>query len=673
MKRFLVPGLPVVVSLALSLSSLGSHIYWQDSGIYLTAVHDLGVLYPHGFVVYQLLCKAWTSLLFFVDFTLAVHLFSALCCAAAAGVLSLAARDFLGREKGDLAPALAGTLCAAGYTFWFSGTYAKVYALLYLVLALLLWAVIRTAAAPTKKGAATVAALAGLAWGAHPSAALGGLALAVYFLKASKSLGWKSAAVCLLPGPALVLLPALVLPLVAARDVERSMGHPEGAGAVLQYLLGSRFTGVPGVFGLDADRVWGLASFLWEEYLGVGLILIGLGVWSLWPKRREVLLPALLWTAPYMVVALMFKIEGQSDHWYVAACLPVVPVMAAGIESLSRWRADPRGLQIALCVAAVAWSVAANGHDLQLRNYDLAETFGRLHLERLDPDAVLFAQSDDIVATTWALQSVRGVRTDVVVVCAGQLGAEEIWYDRSLQRHHPDLRLPERLADPSRRSADVFVGAYLAANAGGRRPLYVTSSIPSEFLPPGFVLVPHGVVWKLLPADQDTVDPRYWQFPLEPEQVPALYRRRRGLAVTAVPGGFECEHESYERRLLRVLVKARVMLADWQFRHGQYATAVRLYESVIPLDQKTARSEGVLHFLALGYVALGKTPQAELAFRETLMVAERPWVRASSWMSLGDLARARGDAGFAAKCYSEASHVSGLTPEQQDAVRQRLR
>ena len=73
MKRGLVPGVPFGLSLCLSLVTVGTHPFWQDSGLYLTAVQELGVLYPPGFVLYELLCRMWTLLFFFVDFTLAVH------------------------------------------------------------------------------------------------------------------------------------------------------------------------------------------------------------------------------------------------------------------------------------------------------------------------------------------------------------------------------------------------------------------------------------------------------------------------------------------------------------------------------------------------------------------------------------------------------------------------
>src|SRR6185503_15152419 len=101
MRRWIVPAIPFAFSLSLSLSTVGPHPYWQDSGVYLTAVKELGVLYPPGFGLYLVLCKFWTLALFFVDFTLAVHLFSSLCTALAAATVSVAVRDLL-KSRGRL-------------------------------------------------------------------------------------------------------------------------------------------------------------------------------------------------------------------------------------------------------------------------------------------------------------------------------------------------------------------------------------------------------------------------------------------------------------------------------------------------------------------------------------------------------------------------------------------
>src|SRR5947199_3841395 len=78
-------AIPVAVSLCLSAATVGTHVHWQDSGLYLSAVKEFTVLYPHGFMLYLALCKAWTLVFGFLDFTLAVHLFSSACAALAAG------------------------------------------------------------------------------------------------------------------------------------------------------------------------------------------------------------------------------------------------------------------------------------------------------------------------------------------------------------------------------------------------------------------------------------------------------------------------------------------------------------------------------------------------------------------------------------------------------------
>src|SRR5436190_2046898 len=84
---------------------------------------------------------------------------------------------------------------------------------------------IRTARTPTKRSTALVAALSGLAWAAHPSVALGGIALSWYFLRAAKILGWKPVAAGLGLGFVVALAPGALLPVLSLRHVERSMGE----------------------------------------------------------------------------------------------------------------------------------------------------------------------------------------------------------------------------------------------------------------------------------------------------------------------------------------------------------------------------------------------------------------------------------------------------------------
>ena len=166
--------------------------------------------------------------------------------------------------------------------------------------------------------------------------------------------------------------------------------------------------------------------------------------------------------------------------------------------------------------------------------------------------------------------------------------------------------------------------------------------------------------------------PEDWSFPLEPGDVPRLFRRSRGLAVTSGPAGYVCEHEPYERRLQRALLKGRILLADWQFRHGDLARALRLYESVLALDSAAGSNEAQIHTMALCYLALGKPERAELFFHRVLELSARPWIRASSWLALGDLAKGRGDAPGAQRSYQEAARIDGLSPAQKAEVVGRL-
>jgi len=663
-RRWLVPAVPAVLSLILSLSTVGSHVFWQDSGFYLTAVHEMSVLYPHGFVVYQLLCKLWTQLFFFLDFTLAVHLFSAACAAAAAAVVALAARDFVRDGEADLAGMLTGCLAASGYTFWMSGIYAKGYSLFYLVLALLLRIVVRAGSAPRTRDVLSVALLAGLAWAVHPSAALGAIALGAFFWRAGKTLGWKAVLPRMATGAVPVLIPALVLPLLAARDRETSLGHPASAGEVVRYLVGSRFTGVPGVFGFDAGRLLHLTTYLWEEHLAIGLVVIGLGLFALAKTRRPLLLAGAAWTVPFAGVAMLFKIEGQCDHWYVAAGLPITLATAVGIRELA---ARGRAAAVVAAGAAILWAAIANGPDLAQRSYVLAETYAGLHLRNLEPRSILVAHTDDVLATCWYLQFVKGQRQDVLVVNAADVGSA--WYEECLRRRHPEIR-PS--VDSPGVSTDDRIAAFLAANSRGDRPLYTLYALPTDRLPAGMVLSPRGAVMKLVPSSEDRPDPAFWQFPLEAEGVPALYRRKRGLSAAYANGVFTVDFEPYERRLLKALLKSRIFLADWHFRRGGTEAAARLYESILPLDPDSHRNERLLHSLGLSYLSLGKDDKAVVALQTCAEIALNPWTKASSLLGIGDVAKKRGNAEKARACYQDAARIPGLTPEQRREVDRRL-
>ena len=130
------------------------------------------------------------------------------------------------------------------------------------------------------------------------------------------------------------------------------------------------------------------------------------------------------------MVATLFRIEGQQDLWLVSAWMPLHLAVALGRASvpakLARIGVPTLGL------LGVVWALAANGRDVSMRGYALAEQYGRFHLESLEPGSILLPDSDDALSTTRYLQVVKGFRRDVLVVDAGRLPYG--WYGEHLRR-----------------------------------------------------------------------------------------------------------------------------------------------------------------------------------------------------------------------------------------------
>ncbi|HEX7897950.1 MAG TPA: DUF2723 domain-containing protein, partial [Planctomycetota bacterium] len=658
---------------------LGDRVYWQDSGFYLTCVKECTALYPPGFILYLLLCKAWTLALGFVDFTRAVHLFSAACAAGAAGVMGLAARDFLRARTGVLkvhegepgaleeaCGAGVGVLTASGFTFWFAGTYAKGYALLYLVLALLLWRMIVAAERRRPRDFTIVAVLIGLAWQAHPSATGAGLALLLFVGAHAKLLGWKGLAWRTGAAAAAALGPALLLPWLTSGDGGMGFGEPRSVGEIARYVAGATFTHRPGAFGFQADR-WGTAAmYFWEEFLGVGVVLLIAGAIRLWRANPRALGGAALWAVPFTALPTIFILEGQQDHWYVAAWLPLQLLAGLGLHDLAR-RAGTRAVPVAAGVAALglAWAALANRGDLDQRSYDLAEIYGRVLLEPLAKDALVIATSDETSAIGHYLGSVRGARPDVIVVRRGYLGAG--WYDQRLLKRDPRLKAPDYAAMharfPRATVAAARTAAFAAANVSPERPVYFERPPPFEMLPEGYDVVPAGPLLKLVPRGLGAVDSRYWAFPIEPEAVAARVRRPRGQSIEEGPGWIRSKPQAYERRLLLALVRAKFLLADWHYRRGEMGPARELFEAVLRADPETGALEEVVLPLGLASARVGAHERAEAVLKHLLnLPGAGPDSRIQAWATLGDLAARAGRNEEARECWRRAL----ATPGQMD-------
>jgi hypothetical protein len=694
-------AVPAALSLVLSAFTVGDRVYWQDSGFYLAAVKELGILYPHGFVLFLLLCKAWTLVLFFVPFTLAVHLFSAACASCAAGMLAAAARDLLrssgpllrvseedpGEQTAGWVGGATGCLAAAGYTFWSAAIYAKSYAFLYVILAALLWAMIRADADRTPARFRLVAVLIGLAWQAHPSAALLGPALILFVASHRAVLGLRGILTGAGLAAAVALGPTLLLPLLAARDTAVAFGDPTSFREWLPYVTGSRFAVVPGVFGLDETRVQSLGRFCWEELLG-GVPLALLGLFCLARRNRRLLIGAAAWVLPQLGGTLLFKIEGQHDLWFVSSWLVLWLASAVGLgavverrPTLLRWIAG------GVAAAGVLWGVAANGRDVNLRGYDLAEKFGRLHFAPLEAGSILILISDDATALARYLQAVEGFRRDVLVIHETELeegmsGQPSFYFER-LRRRSPYLRLPDfakvRAQFPGLPATFPGVAAFLNANADALRehPIYLQRApAAAGLLRADFALAPVGVLQKLVRRGETPENPGRWTLPMEPAEVLPLLRRERGQIVNAGPQGIRVRPEAYEHRLLAVLAKARRAEADVLAQSPAPADLQRaagLYAMLRETDP-SSRSDRLLALsLVRSKLRLGRGAEEEALLDALLRSDPPPEVRAEAACLRGEILRAAGLKSEAGRWFREALSVAGLEPSQRQDLERRAK
>ena len=139
---FIFTFIPVFI---LYLTTSPSTVFWQDSGIYLSGIKDLGIVYPPGFPLYVLTSWLWVKLLtpvFGGVFTYAkiVHLYSGLWGALTASVVSVFTYEMIRYFNFDkdksindkfagIASVGAGLYSGISYSLWAQSINAEVYSL----------------------------------------------------------------------------------------------------------------------------------------------------------------------------------------------------------------------------------------------------------------------------------------------------------------------------------------------------------------------------------------------------------------------------------------------------------------------------------------------------------------------------------------------------------------
>jgi hypothetical protein len=421
-----------------------------------------------------------------------------------------------------------------------------------------------------------------------------------------------------------------------SRDPAVLFGQPDTLDEWFRYLIGARFTGRAGVFGIDGFRVANAARYFWDEFLVVGLAVALFGLWRIARSNRRLLIGMAAWTLPAGALAILFRIEGQEDFWLVSAWLPLYLAVAVGLAALPskliRW-ASP-----ALAVAGLISSVAVNAKSVSMRHYTLAESYGRYHLEKVERDAVLVLESDDALATTLYLQVVKGLRPDVAIVDLSRLDFHD--YQIYLQRRFPFLPGP----------ASFNWQEFLEPTAR-KRPVYLE-------VPPrdGWEETPEGPLIRMFAPDPT---PKSWDFPVRLEDVRASFGRQRGIRLEVLPSGLKVEPEPYEQRWVSLYVRCRAREAmSWFQKKGEqnYRKAAALFEEARAIDP--GRPDGdILHGLGTSYYLIKDYDRAEPVLQQLLLLKPKPRQAVRACKFLSNIYKARGNAAEAQRYLDRAMAI----------------
>jgi tetratricopeptide (TPR) repeat protein len=440
----------LVASMVAYVLTLAPTVTTGDSGELITAATTLGLAHPTGYPLYILSGRIFLTLFFFLPPALAMNLFSAACASAAAIVV----RRLVARITADRFAALATALLFAfSASLWSQATTARVYCLNVLLVSLVLLETERIFRAAG--GRPWLAWLwLGLGMANHTVSVI--LLPVVVWATVRADLPWsrRLASVALvLPGLALYLY----VPIAASFQPYQNWGDPSSWDRLLDYLARKDYWDRRYVEGAgDVARVFGLYFGRIPSEIGwIGAGLAGLGLVAGLSRERRVAGMAL-----YLLAAnagLMCLHGSRSDIFYwprylLAGWLGVSLLAGLGLAQVVAWvRFRPLAASLALLAPALA--LVSNWRENDRSGNTLARDFSARILERVEPNAQVFAEGDNVLFPLIYLHHVEGVRPDVTLVLQGinVLSQRQIDPDREpiYFTHHHDLGAPQLELVPS--------------------------------------------------------------------------------------------------------------------------------------------------------------------------------------------------------------------------------
>jgi hypothetical protein len=473
-----------IVVLALYALTLYPDVPGGDSGELIAAVASGGVIHPPGYPLYALLGRLFVHL---PHGTIAwrLNFLSAVCDAAAAGVLYAAMRRATASRAGAIA---AAALFASAPGVWRHAICAEVFALNNLLVCALLLVAVLYAQTRERRYAIAGAFVLGLGLSNHHTIVFTGLPLVAWA-------AWIGRKDLLRPGTAGLLVlalaaglaPYLSLPLADSRHAAVSWGAADTWHGFWTHVLrreygtfqlaasGIAAPGDPmatvGAFAEDLAQSmgwWGLPGLALAVAGGVacwraGKPSAGLGRMLVLPPLLAVAVMALLGNLPVsdpLHRGIVARFWQQPDVFFFAWC-------GAGVALIDRHARVPRWVGPAVASALAVVPVALRFASMDHHRDRLVASYGTEILRAAQPGAVLFTKGDLITNSVRYAQVAGGMRPDVHVIDLELLGFP--WEVQRVRANHPDVVIPGERYMPGA-SDGFFMKQLLDANVGGDRP-----------------------------------------------------------------------------------------------------------------------------------------------------------------------------------------------------------
>ncbi len=424
--NLLILAATTLLALLVYLFTLAPDLTWAnfggDGGELIAAAVTLGIPHPPGYPTYAILGKL-VSLLPVGTVAWRFNLFSAVCVALAAGVVSVSQIPYsvfrgpysVSRERnpGYVLPA-AGLLFAFTPLVWGQALIAEVYGLNLLLVALVMWALGGQRPLPKHKFALT-GLLLGLSLTTHLTSVLL-LPLALHFTPKAQ---WAKLGAGLLAG----LTPFLLLPLLAQGNSPVVWGDPTTLGGWWWLVSGRIYHA--NAFALPPDQ-WLPRLAEWALLLVAGGVVGGLGAAGdkLQGGKNGRALLLTFWL--YVIYAFFYNTPDAT-----VLLLPAVLILALLLAPIL-WRLGLWGWLLPFALLLL------NFNAQNLRDEAPVRPFATAALEGAPNHAILLTPGNETIFTLWYFQVVEGMRPDLVLVDENLFAFD--WYRARLQARHPDLR-----------------------------------------------------------------------------------------------------------------------------------------------------------------------------------------------------------------------------------------